>query len=47
MLVYHGTTLAIQKPKIIKNEIGRDFGLLFIQLILSNNPNDGLFAKPK
>ncbi|NLC42867.1 MAG: DUF3990 domain-containing protein [Clostridiales bacterium] len=29
MLVYHGTTLIIQKPKIIKSEIGRDFGFAF------------------
>ena len=29
MTVYHGTTLEIQKPAIIKNEIGRDFGFAF------------------
>lgn len=29
MLVYHGTTLEIQKPKIITTEIGRDFGFAF------------------
>ncbi|MCD8107012.1 MAG: DUF3990 domain-containing protein [Oscillospiraceae bacterium] len=29
MLVYHGTTLEIQHPKIITNEIGRDFGFAF------------------
>ncbi len=29
MLVYHGTTLEIQNPKIITSEIGRDFGFAF------------------
>lgn len=29
MIVYHGTTLEIQNPKIITNEIGRDFGFAF------------------
>ncbi|MCD8036938.1 MAG: DUF3990 domain-containing protein [Clostridiales bacterium] len=29
MLVYHGTTMEIQQPKIISNEIGRDFGFAF------------------
>lgn len=29
MLIYHGTTLEIQKPIIIKSEIGRDFGFAF------------------
>ena len=29
MIVYHGTTLEIQKPEIIENEIGRDFGFAF------------------
>lgn len=29
MIVYHGTILEIQKPEIIKREIGRDFGYAF------------------
>lgn len=29
MLVYHGTTLEIQNPRIITSEIGRDFGSAF------------------
>lgn len=29
MLVYHGTTLEIQEPKIITTEVGRDFGFAF------------------
>lgn len=29
MLVYHGTTLEIEKPEIITAEIGRDFGFAF------------------
>ncbi|MCD7804195.1 MAG: DUF3990 domain-containing protein [Oscillospiraceae bacterium] len=29
MLVYHGTTLEIQQPKIVTSEIGRDFGFAF------------------
>lgn len=29
MTVYHGTTLEIKKPAIIKSEIGRDFGFAF------------------
>ncbi|MCD8157881.1 MAG: DUF3990 domain-containing protein [Clostridiales bacterium] len=29
MIVYHGTTLEIKNPKIIKNELGRDFGFAF------------------
>ncbi len=29
MLVYHGTTLEIRRPKIIASEIGRDFGFTF------------------
>lgn len=29
MIVYHGTTLEIQTPKIIRGEIGRDFGYAF------------------
>lgn len=29
MIVYHGTTLEIPNPEIIKSEIGRDFGFAF------------------
>ena len=29
MLVYHGTTLEFKEPRIIKTEIGRDFGFAF------------------
>ena len=29
MILYHGTTLEIQKPVIIRSEIGRDFGFAF------------------
>ncbi len=29
MIVYHGTTLEIREPQIIKSEIGRDFGFAF------------------
>ena len=29
MIVYHGTTLEISQPKILRYEIGRDFGYAF------------------
>lgn len=29
MIVYHGTTLEIRQPVIIRSEIGRDFGFAF------------------
>lgn len=29
MIVYHGTTLEITKPSILKSEMGRDFGFAF------------------
>lgn len=29
MILYHGTTLEIKEPKIIKSEAGRDFGFAF------------------
>ncbi len=29
MILYHGTTLEVKKPKIIQNELGRDFGFAF------------------
>ena len=29
MIVYHGTTLKITEPKILRSEIGRDFGFAF------------------
>ncbi len=29
MILYHGTTLEIQEPKIVKSELGRDFGFAF------------------
>ncbi len=29
MILYHGTTLEVKSPKIITNEIGRDFGFAF------------------
>lgn len=29
MIVYHGTTLKVTKPKILRSEIGRDFGFGF------------------
>lgn len=29
MIVYHGTTLEIKQPRIVKNEVGRDFGFAF------------------
>ncbi|MCM1246309.1 MAG: DUF3990 domain-containing protein [Roseburia sp.] len=29
MTVYHGTTLTIKRPKILRSEIGRDFGFAF------------------
>ena len=29
MIVYHGTMLEIKNPKVLKNEIGRDFGFAF------------------
>ena len=29
MIVYHGTTLEIQQPEIIRSEVGRDFGFAF------------------
>ena len=44
MIVYHGTTLEIQKPEIIENEIGRDFGFAFIQRTSKNKRFVGRFA---
>lgn len=29
MILYHGTTLEIKEPKIVRNEPGRDFGFAF------------------
>lgn len=29
MIVYHGTTMEIPQPKILRSEIGRDFGFAF------------------
>jgi hypothetical protein len=29
MVLYHGSTVIVQEPKVIKNEIGRDFGFGF------------------
>ena len=29
MIVYHGTTVEIERPEIIRAEIGRDFGFAF------------------
>ena len=29
MIVFHGSTVEIQTPEIIKGEIGRDFGFAF------------------
>ena len=29
MILYHGTTLEIRVPQIIRSEIGRDFGFAF------------------
>ena len=29
MILYHGTTIEIKEPRIIKSEIGRDFGFAF------------------
>lgn len=29
MIVYHGTTLKITEPRILRSEIGRDFGPAF------------------
>lgn len=37
MLLYHGTTLEIKEPKIIKGDIGRDFGLFVEERLSSNN----------
>ncbi len=29
MILYHGSTIKVDKPKILTNEIGRDFGFAF------------------
>ncbi|MCR5826428.1 MAG: DUF3990 domain-containing protein [Oscillospiraceae bacterium] len=29
MILYHGTTMRIEKPRIIQSEVGRDFGFAF------------------
>ena len=29
MILYHGTTVRIERPRIIRSEIGRDFGFAF------------------
>lgn len=29
MILYHGSTIAVENPEIIKSEIGRDFGFAF------------------
>ncbi len=36
MIVYHGTTLEIKNPKILKSEIGRDFGFAFYTTDIKN-----------
>ena len=28
MILYHGSTVEVQQPRILKSEIGRDFGFL-------------------
>ncbi|MCI8785426.1 MAG: DUF3990 domain-containing protein [Eubacterium sp.] len=29
MILYHGSTVVVDHPKIIKSEVGRDFGFAF------------------
>ena len=29
MILYHGTTMEVREPKILRSEIGRDFGFAF------------------
>lgn len=29
MILYHGSTVEVQQPRILKSEIGRDFGFAF------------------
>lgn len=29
MILYHGSTIAIEHPRILENEVGRDFGFAF------------------
>ena len=29
MIVYHGTTLEVRRPRVIRGELGRDFGFAF------------------
>lgn len=29
MIIYHGSTLIVQEPRVIRTEIGRDFGFAF------------------
>lgn len=36
MLVYHGSTIAVEKPEIITSEIGRDFGFGFYTTDIKN-----------
>ena len=38
MILYHGSTLEVQQPRILKSEIGRDFGFAFYKHSLSPFP---------
>lgn len=29
MILYHGSTMEVSQPRILKSEIGRDFGFAF------------------
>ena len=45
MILYHGTTLEIVTPQIIKSELGRDLVSLSIQQILKSRLSAGQSEK--
>lgn len=44
MLVYHGMTLEIREPRIIKTEIGRDFGFAFYTTDIKEQADAGRYV---
>ena len=45
MIVYHGTTMEIQKPDIKHSKAHLDFGVGFLRLLFRNRLKDGQRVK--
>lgn len=45
MILYHGSYMAIEKPMIITQEKGRDFGFGFYTTTIKLQQNDGQSAR--